>query len=117
MTTPETPRDEPVFHEPWQARTLALAVSLQDAGAFSAEDWAQALGRAVLRFPADADTPAAQADAYYRACMAALEELIGDCGLAVPSEIDAAADTWTRAAEATPHGQPILFETGLPGRE
>ena len=38
---------EPVFKEPWHAQALALADSLVRAGAFTATEWAEALGAAL----------------------------------------------------------------------
>lgn len=43
---PLAPR-EPVFEEPWHAQSLALADSLVRAGAFTATEWAEALGAAL----------------------------------------------------------------------
>lgn len=105
---------EPVFHEPWQARAFAMAVQLNAAGLLAWDDWAQRLGAALAAQGPLADPdPGAQADTYYRAWMAALEGLMAEQGLADAAGIDSAAATWERAARATPHGQPILFETGL----
>ncbi len=94
---------DPVFEEAWQAQALGMADCLVRAGAFSAGDWAAALGRAVRR---EEDTTRG----YYRAVLAALETLL-DAGGAVPApEIDARRDAWARAYETTPHGDPVVLE-------
>jgi hypothetical protein len=36
--------DGPVFADPWEARTFALAVTLQDRGVFTAQEWAATVG-------------------------------------------------------------------------
>ena len=96
---------DPVFEEAWQAQALAMADCLVRAGAFTAADWAAALGRAVRA--QDADTTAG----YYRAVLAALESLL-DRGGAVPAgEVEDRRAAWVRAYEATPHGQPVELET------
>ena len=60
---------DPVFEEAWQAQALAMADCMVKTGAFSATDWAAALGRAVR---AEDDTTGG----YYRAVLAALETLL-----------------------------------------
>lgn len=95
---------DPVFEEAWQAQALAMADCMVKAGAFSAGDWAGALGKAVR---AQDDTTAG----YYRAVLAALESLL-DTGGAVPApEVTQRRNEWARAYEATPHGQPVELET------
>ena len=91
---------DPVFEEAWQAQALAMADCLVATGAFSASDWAAALGRAVRR---EEDTTAG----YYRAVLAALESLL-DAGGTVPAgEMAARRAAWARAYETTPHGAPV----------
>lgn len=105
---------EPFFHAPWQARAFALAVSLNEAGVFEWTDWARALGARLGGAPVlpDAATPEAHAAQYYTAWLATLEEMLARNGLTSAAAVDAAAAQWQRAARATPHGTPILFERG-----
>ena len=100
---------DPVFEEAWQAQALAMADTLVKAGAFSAGEWAAALGEAVR---AEDDTTAG----YYRAVLRALEGLL-DGGGAVPApELEARRDAWARAYETTPHGEPVELENLSSGR-
>jgi nitrile hydratase accessory protein len=69
--------DGPVFPAPWSARAFALAVALNDRGLFSSSEWAEAL--AAARAAEDGHEP----EAYWRAWMAALEELLGGTALLV----------------------------------
>jgi nitrile hydratase accessory protein len=91
--------DEPVFTEPWQASAFAMTVALNERGAFTWTEWAQALG-AELK----------SGDEYYACWLRALEKLLIAKGAASPAEIDDTAEAWHRAAHATPHGQPIVLE-------
>jgi hypothetical protein len=44
------------------------------------------------------------------AWVAALSALVSERGVASAAEQDALSHRWERAAEATPHGKPILLE-------
>ncbi len=108
MTLPDAcpfpPRDadgEPIFTEPWQAKAFALTVHLHEKGAFTWADWSAALARECA-----GPTP------YFQAWVRALESLLADRGLAEPARVESVAGAWRRAAEATPHGQPIRLENG-----
>ena len=104
------PRDAegPVFAEPWQAQAFALVVALQNRGVFSVDEWAQALG-AEIREALAAGGCRDGSDYYERWCEA-LEHLLIEKGLATHAGVDARSAAWERAAEATPHGKPILLE-------
>lgn len=92
--------DDPVFEEAWQAQALGMADTLVQAGAFSAADWAAALGEAVR---AEEDTTTG----YYRAVLRALESLLDGAGTIPAPELETRRDAWARAYESTPHGQPV----------
>ena len=87
---------EPLFAEPWQAKAFALTMHLHERGAFSWAEWTAALGRRCTG-----------ALPYFEAWTRALEDLLADRGLADPASVDRVAEAWHRAAEATPHGEPI----------
>ncbi len=113
MSAPE-PRlppgvDEPVFAEPWQAQAFAMTVSLHAAGLFSWSEWAAELS-------AELKGEAADGHDYYEHWLAALEALVRQKGIADAATIEALTAAWHRAAEATPHGKPILLEND-PNRE
>ena len=94
---------EAAFAEPWHAQVFAIVVALQERGLFSSSEWAEALGAEIARAP--------QRD-YYENWLEALEGLIARKGAAQKGELAALTQAWLDAAEATPHGQPII----LPGR-
>lgn len=100
--------DGPVFAEPWQAQAFALVVALQNKRVFTAQEWAEALG-AEIREAVAAGGCKDGSDYYERWCEA-LEHLLIAKGLASHDGVDARAAAWERAAEATPHGKPILLE-------
>jgi nitrile hydratase accessory protein len=98
-------KDSPVFSEPWQAEAFAIVVALNERGLFSWSEWADALSAEVKR-------PGAAQDGsdYYDCWLRALETLLAAKGVAGEGEIDTLAAAWERAAQATPHGKPILLE-------
>ncbi|HEX6119795.1 MAG TPA: nitrile hydratase accessory protein, partial [Dongiaceae bacterium] len=65
---------EPLFAEPWEAQALALAIALQQAGCFTAVEWAAALGGAIKRAQAGGDPD--DGSTYYHHVLAALEHLV-----------------------------------------
>jgi nitrile hydratase accessory protein len=91
-----------VFREPWEAQAFAMAVALQGAGCFGWDEWAQALGREIAR-------PGGEAVAYYEHWLAALERLVGEKGILDATLLRQRREEWRLAAEATPHGEPILL--------
>lgn len=97
--------DEPVFDEPWQAQALGMADMLVTASVISADAWATALG-AELRKGAAAGV-ADDAEAYYRAVLAALQALLYEAGATSREEVDVREDEWRRAYLNTPHGKPV----------
>lgn len=100
--------DGPVFAEPWQAMVFALVVQLQERGVFTADEWAQALGAEIRE--AVAKGGCRDGSDYYERWCEALEHLLIAKGLTSHDGIDGLAASWARAAEATPHGKPILIE-------
>lgn len=99
---PHLPRDDegPVFREPWEAQAFAMAVKLNEAGAFTWNEWAAALGRELQLRP---ERP------YYECWLAALEAVVEHKGLMSPQEREDRIGAWDRAARATPHGKPIVL--------
>lgn len=100
MSRPEA--DAPAFAEPWQAQAFALAVGLNERGLFGWGEWAEALSREIA-----VEGEAADGARYYESWLAALEAVLIAKGATDKVEIDRLAAAWARAAENTPHGQPI----------
>lgn len=107
---PQLPCDAegPVFAEPWQAQAFAMTVALHQSGLFSWPEWADALSAEIKTAQAHGDPD--HGDTYYDHWLNALEKLIIAKGVADPEILSALRDAWDRAADATPHGQPILLE-------
>jgi nitrile hydratase accessory protein len=97
----------PIFNEAWQAEAFAMVVALHGAKLFSWSEWTAALAReiAVASQSSDRDPH----DSYYRHWLAALEHIVVDKGAASRSALESRKKAWARAAEATPHGAPILL--------
>ncbi len=94
----------PVFAEPWQAQAFALVLALHGQGAFTWPEWAAALSGEIAEHGAGDD-----GSRYYEFWLHALEDLLAAKGAASPTEVEAVADAWSRAAEATPHGTAIAL--------
>jgi nitrile hydratase accessory protein len=101
----------PAFEEAWQVEILALAFALCEKGVFSRTEWSEALGSA-LRQAASQGAPDDQGT-YYRAALAALEELLERDGRIGPKATDDRTEQWRRAYAATPHGQPVELSAGV----
>ncbi|MGH6718510.1 MAG: nitrile hydratase accessory protein [Alphaproteobacteria bacterium] len=97
--------DGPAFAEPWQAQALALAVQLEAAGAFTASEWAEALGAAIRLAQAAGDPD--DGTTYYRHVLVALESLVRAKGMASAAELSATKAAWQEAFRTTPHGKPV----------
>ena len=102
---PKSAEGDPVFAEPWQAQAFAMTLRLHEQGVFTWGEWAEALSREVYR-------PGRAADGtdYFDCWVAALSALLSERGLASEAEQAALSQRWALAAEATPHGKPILLE-------
>jgi nitrile hydratase accessory protein len=96
-----------VFREPWEAQAFALAVQLQEQGLFTWDEWAQALGAEISAAQKRGDPDLG--DTYYRHWLSALERLVVSKGATNQAGLEQTKEAWDRAANATPHGQPILF--------
>ena len=93
------------FAEPWQAQLHAITVALHEVGALDWGEWTRALG-ARLGAP---DAAPDGSDHHERALDALIDLL--DAGEVAPrAEVARLAEAWRRAAEATPHGEPITLE-------
>lgn len=100
------PRDAegPVFPAPWAARAFALAVALNERGLFPWKEWAETLG---AKLAAEPQADAADPEAYWRAWLAALEDILTRKAVATGGDLLALKEAWRAAAERTPHGRPI----------
>ena len=97
--------EAPTFAEPWQAQAFALALALQQRGVFEWSDWAVLLGEEIRKAQAAGDPD--DGSTYYRHWLATLERIVAGKGIASPEQLDRYYHAWDRAADRTPHGQPI----------
>ena len=100
--------DRPAFREPWQAEAFALTLALYERGVFTWAEWTAALAAEIRRAQAAGDPDTGET--YYHHWLNALEGLAAAKGMTDPATLARYRDAWGRAAERTPHGQPILLE-------
>ncbi len=95
----------PVFREPWEAEAFAMVVALHERALFGWDEWAALLGEEIkaAQRAGDPDT----GETYYRHWLAALERMVARKGIADPTMLSRYHDAWDRAADRTPHGEPI----------
>jgi len=99
--------DAPVFREPWEAQAFALVLSLHQQGLFSWREWADTLSGEIAAAQAAGDPD--RGDSYYRHWLRALERLVSRKGAGSEAELARYRQAWDRAANRTPHGQPVLL--------
>ena len=104
---PETD-GEVVFREPWEAHAFAMAVRLHEQGLFTWPRWAATLAEEIDRAQAAGDPDTGET--YYHHWLATLERLVAEQGAASAAEQERTQEAWRRAADRTPHGQPIELE-------
>lgn len=108
------PSEDQHFFAPWQAKAFALVVHLNETGLFTWAEWVEFCAKRIKTAPplAHQASPQDHADDYYRAWLAALSDLLEVKGIAGSETVRDMARTWQRAAHATPHGTPIIYEAG-----
>jgi nitrile hydratase accessory protein len=97
----------PIFNEAWEAEAFAMVLALHEAKLFSWSEWTAALAREIATVSRSSDRESD--DSYYLHWLAALERIVVDKGATSSEILEARRAAWTRAAEATPHGKPILL--------
>ncbi len=100
-----TNQQEPTFNEPWEAHAFAITVAMHRRGAFSWNEWAEALGEQIRLAQAGGDPDLGTT--YYLHWLAALEKLVQRKGIADQGTLNLYQEAWHRAAHRTPHGDPI----------
>jgi nitrile hydratase accessory protein len=97
--------DGPVFREPWEAQSFAMALALYERGIFTWPQWAAVLADEIKRAQAAGDPDTGET--YYRHWQSALERIVAETGLTDRAALLRYHDAWDRAADRTPHGTPI----------
>ena len=100
--------DRPQFREPWEAQAFALTMTLYERGLFTWPEWTAAIAEEIKRAQAAGDPDTG--DTYYRHWLAALERLVAEKGVTDPATLSRTRDAWDRAADRTPHGEPIMLK-------
>ncbi len=98
----------PVFEEAWHAQVLAIADTMVQTGHFSAQQWAQELGRALA--DATATDKPDTTETYYLAALSALEALSAANTSITTSELGKRKSDWTNAYLHTVHGSPVTLD-------
>ena len=111
-SVPGIPRDVqgPVFREPWEGQAFAMALTLHHRGLFTWAEWAEMLGEEIRRAQAAGDPDTGET--YYQHWFNTLERMVAEKGLTTREALSAYRDAWQRAADRTPHGQPIELAPG-----
>ena len=104
---PTIPRDNdgPIFREPWEAQAFAMALALNERGAFTWSEWAEALGAEIKRAQTEGDPDTGET--FYWHWLATLEALVARKDIATDDILHRYRDAWERACSRTPHGKPI----------
>jgi nitrile hydratase accessory protein len=107
QAVPSIPCDAegPVFREPWEAQAFALAVALHERGLFTWNEWANTIGDEIKRATAAGDPDTGET--YYHHWLNALERIVTAKEVTDNPTLARYHDAWDRAADRTPHGQPI----------
>lgn len=102
--------EAPVFAEPWQAQAFAMALTLQQRGVFTWNEWADELGLRIKAALAEGDPD--DGTTYYLHWLSTLESLVARKGIASPETLGRYVRAWDRAADRTPHGESIALTPG-----
>jgi nitrile hydratase accessory protein len=97
----------PTFSEPWEAQAFALTLALHRRGVFTWGEWAATLGEEIKRAQALGDPDSGAT--YYRHWLAAIERIVREKGITNEDTLLRYRDAWHRAADRTPHGEPIVL--------
>jgi len=95
----------PTFNEPWEAQAFALTLALHRRGVFTWNEWADTLGSEIKAAQARGDPDTGST--YYLHWLAAIERIVREKGLTDEPTLARYRDAWDRAADRTPHGEPI----------
>lgn len=109
MLRPEDPLAPrgPAFSEGWHAQVLALADGLIQAGYFTPDMWAQALGAALKQ--AEMSGAPDTEETYYRSALSALEALSNQETGISSKDLAERKSAWEEAYRRTPHGRPVTL--------
>lgn len=106
---PSLPRSAqgPVFSEPWEAQSFAMALALHERGHFTWPEWAAMLAEEITRARAEGDSDTGET--YYRHWQHTLERIVAEKGLTDADSLVHYRNAWECAADRTPHGSAIVL--------
>ncbi len=87
-----------------------MALALHERGLFTWQEWAATLADEIKRAQAAGDPDTGET--YYRHWLNTLERLVAEKGVTNAQTLARYHDAWDRAADRTPHGQPIELKPG-----
>ena len=87
-----------------------MTVWLHQQGHFTWPEWADHLGTEIAAAVDTGDPDLG--DTYFLHWLKALETLVAEKGLTTSDALAERKEAWDRAAQATPHGQPIVLPSG-----
>jgi nitrile hydratase accessory protein len=107
---PGIPRgpEGPVFREPWEAESFAMALALHERGLFAWSEWTTVLADEIKRAQTGGDPDTGET--YYRHWLAALERIVAEKGVTDAASLARYRAAWDHAADRTPHGAPIVLQ-------
>jgi nitrile hydratase accessory protein len=107
---PGIPRgpEGPVFRQPWEAESFAMALALHERGLFAWSEWTAVLADEIKRAQAGGDPDTGET--YYRHWLAALERIVAEKGVTDAASLARYRAAWDHAADRTPHGAPIVLQ-------
>ncbi|MDA7425357.1 nitrile hydratase accessory protein [Thalassococcus lentus] len=105
-----TQAPQPVFEAPWHAQAFALAVHLNEKGAFAWPDWAEVFGAVLAEHGLTKELDGG--DDYFLAWIDALERICTRKNFAEAEALAGLKAQWERAYLNTPHGDPVRIDAG-----
>ena len=96
---------QPVFAEPWEGHTFAIAVKLSEKGLFKWSDWTNALAEEIKEAKEQGNPDFV--NTYYQFWISALETILLEKNILKKSDLKSMMEQWRRAYLSTPHGNPV----------
>ena len=96
---------QPVFAEPWEAHTFAIAVKLSEKGLLKWSEWTNALAEEIKEAKDQVNPDFG--NTYYQCWLSALETILLKKNILKKSDLKSRMELWSRAYLSTPHGNPV----------
>ena len=96
---------QPVFAEPWEAHTFAIAVKLSEKGLLKWSEFTNVLNEEI-KMAKEQGIPDF-GNTYYQFWLSALETILLEKNILKKSDLKSMMEQWRRAYLSTPHGNPV----------